>query len=127
MIGTVGTRETFRYMGLVALAGGISYKIIHILWLKKFDLVSCEKFYQNSLLINFYQVPSQDDDEMENGEGEKLSSEPKTRECGTSMSQERLASSLMINKYNQMGSMTSLPRGSRVRFIDLLIKFISLN
>lgn len=42
MIGTVGTRETFRYMGLVALAGGISYKIIHILWLKKFDLVSCE-------------------------------------------------------------------------------------
>jgi hypothetical protein len=26
-------------MGLVAVAGGFAYKIIHIIWLKKFDLV----------------------------------------------------------------------------------------
>lgn len=26
-------------MGLVAVAGGFAYKIIHILWLKKFDAV----------------------------------------------------------------------------------------
>lgn len=46
----------------------------------------------------------------ENGENENLK-EPKTKEMGTSMSQERL--SLMI-KYNQIGSLTSLPRGSKV-------------
>lgn len=38
-IGEVGTRDAFRYMGLVAIAGGIAYKIIHIIWLKKFDSV----------------------------------------------------------------------------------------
>lgn len=57
-----------------------------------------------------------DEDAAENGEAEKLNDtkecdEPKTRDQGTSMSQERL--SLMI-KYNQIGSLTSLPRGSRV-------------
>lgn len=50
------------------------------------------------------------EDTCENGENEKLK-EPKTKEMGTSMSQERL--SLMI-KYNQIGSLTSLPRGSKV-------------
>lgn len=53
-----------------------------------------------------------DNDLVENGELEKLSPEPKTRDASTCMSQERL-SSLMI-KYNQIGSLTSLPRGSRV-------------
>lgn len=38
--GSCGTRDAFRYMGLVAVAGGIAYKIIHIIWLKKFDVVS---------------------------------------------------------------------------------------
>lgn len=40
MIGFVGTREAFRYMGLTAVTGGIAYKIIHIVWLKKYDNVS---------------------------------------------------------------------------------------
>jgi hypothetical protein len=39
MIGEVGTRDAFRYMGLVAVAGGVAYKIIHAMWLKKFDQV----------------------------------------------------------------------------------------
>lgn len=99
LIGHVGTREAFRYMGLLAVLGGCCYYIIHVLWLKKFD------------------VHDKDDQEMtmENGETEKLNqsseSEPKTKEQGTTMSQERL--SLMI-KYNQIGSLTSLPRGSKV-------------
>lgn len=45
MIGDVGTRDAFRYMGLVAVAGGIAYKIMYIIWLKKFDAVS------NNLII----------------------------------------------------------------------------
>jgi hypothetical protein len=49
---------------------------------------------------------------IENGEAEKLT-EPATKEQGTSMSLERL--SLMI-KYNQIGSLTSIPRGSKVNF-----------
>ncbi|EDS32628.1 conserved hypothetical protein [Culex quinquefasciatus] len=63
-----------------------------------------------------------DDDVLESGEAEKLTEtkeadEPKTKDQGTSMSQERL--SLMI-KYNQIGSLTSLPRGSRVGIPSVL-------
>uniref|UniRef100_U5EED9 Putative transporter n=1 Tax=Corethrella appendiculata TaxID=1370023 RepID=U5EED9_9DIPT len=104
LIGEVGTREAFRYMGLVAFVGGIAYKFIHAIWLGKFD------------------NPNEcDPDLLENGEGEKLTNdtkdEPKTRDQGTSMSQERL--SLMI-KYNQIGSLTSLPRGSKPDVNDSL-------
>lgn len=49
----MGTREAFRYMGLVAVGGGIAYKIIHILWLKKFDSVRFASFTFNEAL-NFY-------------------------------------------------------------------------
>lgn len=52
-----------------------------------------------------------DDDAVEEGETDKLTNEPKTKDQGTGMSLERL--SLMI-KYNQIGSLTSLPRGSKV-------------
>lgn len=37
LIGHVGTREAFRYMGLLAVLGGCCYYAIHLLWLKKFD------------------------------------------------------------------------------------------
>uniref|UniRef100_A0A2M4CLI8 Putative transporter n=1 Tax=Anopheles darlingi TaxID=43151 RepID=A0A2M4CLI8_ANODA len=95
LISEVGTREAFRYMGLVAVAGGLAYKFIHSIWLRKYD------------------NPDADEETIEKGESEKLyndGDEPKTKDQGTSMSQERL--SLMI-KYNQIGSLTSLPRGSR--------------
>ncbi|CRK88289.1 CLUMA_CG002068, isoform A [Clunio marinus] len=95
LIGEVGTRDAFRYMGLVAVAGGIAYKIIHHLWLKKFDAID------------------DDDDNEVCGE-----SEPKFRDASTSMSQERL--SLMVSKYNQVGSLTSLSRSKAD--IDSLIR-----
>uniref|UniRef100_A0A1I8PID4 Major facilitator superfamily associated domain-containing protein n=1 Tax=Stomoxys calcitrans TaxID=35570 RepID=A0A1I8PID4_STOCA len=98
LIGEFGTRDAFRYMGLLAVVGGIAYGILHLVWLRKFD-------------------HNMDDSEeemdaaeaVEAGETEKLT-EPATKEQGTSMSLERL--SLMI-KYNQIGSLSSLPRGSR--------------
>lgn len=37
LIGHVGTREAFRYMGLLAVLGGCCYYALHLLWLKKFD------------------------------------------------------------------------------------------
>uniref|UniRef100_A0A182LXW2 Major facilitator superfamily associated domain-containing protein n=1 Tax=Anopheles culicifacies TaxID=139723 RepID=A0A182LXW2_9DIPT len=105
LIGEVGTREAFRYMGLVAVAGGLAYKFIHSIWLRKYD------------------NPDADEDVAEKGEAEKLytdgGDEPKTKDQGTSMSQERL--SLMI-KYNQIGSLTSLPRGSRGDVNDVFAK-----
>ena len=95
LIGHVGTREAFRYMGLLAVVGGVCYYFIHLIWLKKFDV---------------HNVSEEQD--LDYNESEKLTSpEPKTKEQGTTMSQERL--SLMI-KYNQIGSLTSLPRGSKV-------------
>ncbi|XP_053672952.1 uncharacterized protein LOC128723258 [Anopheles nili] len=104
LIAEVGTREAFRYMGLVAVAGGLAYKFIHAIWLRKYD------------------NPDADDEELEKGETDKLygeGDEPKTKDQGTSMSQERL--SLMI-KYNQIGSLTSLPRGSRGDVNDVFAK-----
>lgn len=96
LIGHVGTREAFRYMGLLAVVGGVLYYILHLCYLKKFDVQYSEK---------------DDGEGAENGENEKLT-EPKTRDQGTTMSQERL--SLWV-KYNQVGSLASLPRGSKVR------------
>lgn len=94
LIGHVGTREAFRYMGLLAVVGGILYYALHLAYLKKFDIQDNDK-----------------DDVNDNGENEQLT-EPKTRDQGTTMSQERL--SLWV-KYNQIGSLASLPRGSKVR------------
>lgn len=89
-------------MGLLAVVGGIAYGLLHLAWLRKFDhnIDDCEE----------------EAEVMENGETEKLT-EPATKEQGTSMSLERL--SLMI-KYNQIGSLTSLPRGSRADIHDHL-------
>lgn len=83
-------------MGLLAVVGGIAYGILHLVWLRKFD----------------HNMDDMEDEieAVETGETEKLT-EPTTKEQGTSMSLERL--SLMI-KYNQIGSLSSLPRGSRV-------------
>ncbi|KAG4066826.1 hypothetical protein HA402_012893 [Bradysia odoriphaga] len=83
LIGQVGTREAFRYMGIFAVLGGCCYYALHLLWLKKFD-ATADKDEQEG---------------AENGETEKLAPEPKTKEQGTTMSQERL--SLMI-KFNQI-------------------------
>ncbi|XP_073826978.1 uncharacterized protein isoform X2 [Musca autumnalis] len=98
LIGQFGTRDAFRYMGLLAVVGGIAYGILHLVWLRKFD----------------HNMDDTEDEveaveAVEAGETEKLT-EPPTKEQGTSMSLERL--SLMI-KYNQIGSLSSLPRGSR--------------
>ncbi|XP_067623972.1 uncharacterized protein [Eurosta solidaginis] len=102
LIGQFGTRDAFRYMGLLAVVGGIAYGLLHLAWLRKFDhnIDDCEEEVEA----------------IENGETEKLT-EPATKEQGTSMSLERL--SLMI-KYNQIGSLTSLPRGSRADIHDHL-------
>ena len=94
LIGQVGTREAFRYMGLLAVVGGFLYFGIHKLFLEKFDV----------------HHDKDDSEDADNGENEKLT-EPKTRDQGTTMSQERL--SLWV-KYNQIGSLASLPRGSKV-------------
>jgi hypothetical protein len=61
---------------------------------------------------------------LENGENEKLSPEPKMKDASTSMSQERL--SLMI-KYNQIGSLSSLSRGSKVSNCLYNVVFIDLS
>lgn len=93
-------------MGLLAVVGGIAYGLLHLVWLRKFD--SCP-----------------DDEESENAEKGEANEkdkfiEPTTKDQGTSMSLERL--SLMI-KYNQIGSLLSLPRGSRVS--ESPVKYIS--
>lgn len=107
LIGEVGTREAFRYMGLMAVFGGCCYFIIHFLWLKKFDV---------------HDRPDDQDVVTDNGESEKLTTEePKMKDQCTTMSQERL--SLMI-KFNQIGSLTSLPRGSKVSAIQSDFKYL---
>ncbi|KAH8413165.1 hypothetical protein KR009_008579 [Drosophila setifemur] len=102
LIGQFGTRDAFRYMGLLAVVGGIAYGLLHLIWLRKFDHTTEDS--------------EEEVEAVETGETEKLT-EPATKEQGTSMSLERL--SLMI-KYNQIGSLSSLPRGSRADIHDHL-------
>lgn len=85
-------------MGLLAVVGGIAYGILHLVWLRKFD-------------HNMDDSEDETDGGVESAETNKLTEPPATKDQGTSMSLERL--SLMI-KYNQIGSLTSLPRSSRV-------------
>lgn len=106
LIGHVGTREAFRYMGLMAVIGGLGYFVIHVLWLRHIDLTD----YDDEPSMGG--AGDAGETEKLTGAGSDAPAEPKTKDMGTGMSQERL--SLMI-KYNQIGSLTSLPRGSKVR------------
>lgn len=64
------------------------------------------------------------DDAAESGEVEKLT-KPGMVDAGTSMSQERL---FLMVRFNQIGSLSSLPRGSkvckRVFFVSIISKLI---
>jgi hypothetical protein len=34
----MGTRESFRIMGFLAIAGGVAYGLLHYFWLRKVEL-----------------------------------------------------------------------------------------
>lgn len=92
LIGTVGTRKAFRYMGLMACAGGALYGVLHMFWLKKYD--------------------KQDDKDVEDAEADRLNGEGGDGDgdddediVTTKVSMERL--SLLI-QFNMRGSVSSL-------------------
>ncbi|XP_026758789.1 uncharacterized protein LOC113518188 [Galleria mellonella] len=98
LIASLGTREAFRYMGLIAFLGGILYGLLHYFWLRN---------------INMKGIEESSDPDTESGEGDKLNGEPLRKDAETMISLERLH---MITRYNPLGSLHSLPRGSRSRF-----------
>ncbi|XP_041975551.1 uncharacterized protein LOC121730529 [Aricia agestis] len=98
LIASLGTREAFRYMGLIAFLGGVCYGLLHYFWLRKITMkgindISCEP-------------------DTESGEGDKLNGEPLRKDAETMVSLERLH---MITRFNPLGSLHSLSRGSRAR------------
>lgn len=38
LISVMGTRESFRIMGFLAIAGGVAYGLLHYFWLRKVEL-----------------------------------------------------------------------------------------
>nr|CAD7602507.1 unnamed protein product [Timema genevievae] len=58
LIGTVGTRESFRIMGMLAIVGGITYGLLHYFWLRKVEAGNNSK-----------------EEQQEYSEGEHLNSE----------------------------------------------------
>lgn len=38
LISVMGTRESFRLMGFLAIAGGVAYGLLHYFWLRKVEL-----------------------------------------------------------------------------------------
>jgi hypothetical protein len=38
LISITGTRESFRIMGFLAIAGGVAYGLLHYFWLRKVEL-----------------------------------------------------------------------------------------
>ncbi|XP_047984965.1 uncharacterized protein LOC125225342 [Leguminivora glycinivorella] len=97
LIASLGTREAFRYMGLIAFLGGIIYGLLHYFWLRHINMTTLGR-------------PSEQDNES--GEGDKLNGEPLRKDAETMISLERLH---IITRYNPLGSLHSLPRGSRAR------------
>ncbi|XP_073991086.1 uncharacterized protein isoform X2 [Rhodnius prolixus] len=87
LIGTVGTRQSFRLMGLLAVSAGVIYGLMHFFWLHKYSETT-EK--------------SKDSGEVEKLNSEDLEKDEKER---LSESCERL--SLMI-RFNHRGSLSSL-------------------
>ncbi|XP_028166617.1 uncharacterized protein LOC135085178 [Ostrinia nubilalis] len=98
LIATLGTREAFRYMGLIAFLGGVLYGLLHYFWLRHINMTGMEDAC---------------DQDTESGEGDKLNGEPLRKDAETMISLERLH---MITRFNPLGSLHSLPRGSRSRF-----------
>ncbi|XP_075992975.1 uncharacterized protein LOC142987902 [Anticarsia gemmatalis] len=98
LIASLGTREAFRYMGLIAFLGGVLYGLLHYFWLKN---------------INMTGMQDACEPDTESGEGDKLNGEPLRKDAETMISLERLH---MITRFNPLGSLHSLPRGSRSRF-----------
>jgi hypothetical protein len=39
----MGTRESFRIMGFLAIAGGVAYGLLHYFWLRKVELTGKEE------------------------------------------------------------------------------------
>lgn len=97
LIASLGTREAFRYMGLIAFLGGVLYGLLHYFWLRN---------------INMKGIPDVCDPDTESGEGDKLNGEPLRKDAETMVSLERLH---IITRFNPLGSLHSLSRGSRAR------------
>ena len=43
LISVIGTRESFRLMGFLAIAGGVAYGLLHYFWLRKVELKEREE------------------------------------------------------------------------------------
>ncbi|XP_028028976.1 uncharacterized protein LOC114242132 [Bombyx mandarina] len=98
LIAQLGTREAFRYMGLIAFLGGILYGLLHYFWLRNISMTGIDDACEQ---------------DTESGEGDKMNSEPLRKDAETMVSLERLH---MFTRLNPLGSLHSLPRGSRSRF-----------
>ncbi|VVC91148.1 uncharacterized protein LOC126976383 [Leptidea sinapis] len=96
LIASLGTREAFRYMGLIAFLGGVLYGLLHYFWLR----------HINMALRDICDL------DTESGEGDKLNGEPLRKDAETMVSLERLH---IITRFNPLGSLHSLSRGSRAR------------
>ncbi|XP_072946601.1 major facilitator superfamily domain-containing protein 6-like isoform X2 [Epargyreus clarus] len=97
LIASLGTREAFRYMGLIAFLGGVLYGLLHYFWLRKIKMTGIHDVCEP---------------DTESGEGDKLNGEPLRKDAETMVSLERLH---MITRFNPLGSLHSLSRGSRAR------------
>ncbi|CAG4986214.1 unnamed protein product [Parnassius apollo] len=97
LIASLGTREAFRYMGLIAFLGGILYGILHYFWLRKINMSSMREVCEP---------------DTESAEGDKLNGEPLRKDAETMISLERLH---IITRFNPLGSLHSLRRSSRAR------------
>lgn len=56
LIASLGTREAFRYMGLIAFLGGVLYGLLHYFWLRKIsmsdmDFNNCTEQYAGMISI----------------------------------------------------------------------------
>ncbi|XP_067010301.2 major facilitator superfamily domain-containing protein 6-A [Anabrus simplex] len=100
LIGTLGTRESFRFMGIMAIVGGIAYGALHYFWLRH-----VERRSENTSPAKTVTEATMDEPEAAE-EGECTAVE----DTAPSISMERLS---FVIELNHRGSISSLDPGSR--------------
>ncbi|KAF6212821.1 hypothetical protein GE061_010530 [Apolygus lucorum] len=94
LIGTVGTRQSFRVMGLVAVIGGFTYGVLHFFWLHKYS--------------------EEPETSKDPSESEKLNEDEERRDAeALSGSLERLSLMIRFNHRGSLASLTDTRTGSR--------------
>ncbi|XP_049771164.1 uncharacterized protein LOC126136592 [Schistocerca cancellata] len=102
LIGKIGTRESFRAMGIIAIAGGVAYWLLHRYWLREVEIRNRQR------AVEVEEADEAAAATLQDKEGNTADRDPQKE---VSISMERLS---LVIELNHRGSLTSLDLGSQL-------------